>query len=46
MVTEEGKSYLGEINLSGGIKGASITPEEYGNKIEEIHQQLLAEILN
>ena len=38
MVTEEGKSYLGEINLRGGLRGAAISPEEYRSKIRTIEQ--------
>ncbi|NNK13556.1 MAG: hypothetical protein HKP52_04890 [Desulfofustis sp.] len=38
LVTEEGKSYLGEINLRGGLRGATITPEEYRKKIKSIEQ--------
>ncbi len=45
LVSREGKSFLGEINLRGGIQGAKITPEEYGEKVETIHHQLLNEFL-
>jgi ribosomal protein S6--L-glutamate ligase len=41
LVTKKGKSYLGEINLRGGIRGALITPEEYQARVEAIHQHLL-----
>lgn len=41
LVNEEGKSFLGEINLRGGIKGAKITPAEYKERVETIHQLLL-----
>ncbi|MDX1777006.1 MAG: hypothetical protein R3297_10515 [Desulfobulbales bacterium] len=41
MTTREGKSYLGEINLRGGIRGAQITPAAYQARIEAIHQKLL-----
>ena len=41
LVTKDGKSYLGEINLRGGIKGAKISPEEYQKKVEAIHQMEL-----
>jgi len=40
--TESGNIYLQEINLRGGLRGARISSEEYGQKIEEIHHQLLA----
>ena len=42
LVTKEEKSYLGEINLRGGIRGAQITPEEYRLRVDAIHQQMLA----
>lgn len=38
MVTSEGKSYLGEINLRGGLRGASISAEAYRAKVEEIEK--------
>jgi ribosomal protein S6--L-glutamate ligase len=38
LVTAEGKSFLGEINLRGGLHGAAITPEEYRQKINLIEQ--------
>ena len=38
LVTEEGKSFLGEINLRGGLRGATISPEEYRRKIESIER--------
>jgi len=41
ILTEEGRSYLGEINLRGGIRGAQISPEEYQVRVEAIHQKLL-----
>jgi ribosomal protein S6--L-glutamate ligase len=41
MITNEGKSYLGEINLRGGIRGAQITPEEYQARVSTIHRLLL-----
>ena len=41
MITRAGKAYLGEINLRGGIRGAQIGPEEYQERVEGVHQQLL-----
>ncbi len=41
MVTPEGKVYLSEINLRGGLKGAKISTEAYQAKIEAIHQEFL-----
>ena len=37
LVTGKGDSFLGEINLRGGIRGAQITPQEYQAKIDDIH---------
>lgn len=45
LLTREGSSYLGEINLRGGIRGAKISPDAYQAKIEAIHQQLLEKLL-
>lgn len=42
IMTNEGKSYLAEINLRGGIRGARISPPEYQEKVEAIHQRILA----
>lgn len=39
MMTESGETYLAEINLRGGIRGAQISPGEYRAKLEAIHQQ-------
>ena len=38
MVTRDNVSYLAEINLRGGIKGAKITPESYKKNIDQLHQ--------
>ncbi|MFC1843204.1 RimK family alpha-L-glutamate ligase [Thermodesulfobacteriota bacterium] len=45
MVTGEGKSFLGEVNLRGGLQGAKISPEEYQKKVEAIHQKQLKNYL-
>lgn len=42
MITESGRTYLTEINLRGGIKGATISPEEYREKVERIHANFLS----
>lgn len=42
MVTPEGRTWLAEINLGGGIRGARIKPAEYQARVEAVHQQLLA----
>ncbi|MEN8136455.1 MAG: hypothetical protein ABFS18_13110 [Thermodesulfobacteriota bacterium] len=39
MVSADGATYLAEINLRGGIKGARIGPSEYRQKITAIHQR-------
>lgn len=39
MVTADQQSYLAEINLRGGIRGAAISPAEYRQRIDAIHQQ-------
>jgi ribosomal protein S6--L-glutamate ligase len=44
MVTESGQTYLTEINLRGGIKGATISPEEYRERVEGIHANFLKKI--
>ena len=45
MVTPVGETYLSEINLRGGIKGAKIHPDEYRNRLEQIHQQEVQNML-
>lgn len=45
MVTATGESYLAEINLRGGIRGAVISPAEYRLRIEAIHQQFRENLL-
>jgi ribosomal protein S6--L-glutamate ligase len=37
MVTGSGKTYLTEVNLRGGIRGAQITPDEYRERVDAIH---------
>lgn len=39
MVAADGETYLAEINLRGGLKGARIGPSEYRQKISAIHQR-------
>ncbi|MBW2506041.1 MAG: hypothetical protein JRD19_03110 [Deltaproteobacteria bacterium] len=41
IITNTGESYLSEINLRGGIRGALITPEEYQVRVNAIHQMML-----
>lgn len=45
MVTPTGESYLAEINLRGGIKGAQIHPDEYRSRVEAVHQQELEALI-
>ena len=45
LITREGNSYLGEINLRGGIRGAKISPDAYQARVAAIHQQLLAKLI-
>ena len=42
MVTEAGASYLGEINLRGGLRGARISPEDYRQRIKAIEKRCCA----
>lgn len=39
LVLAEGGTYLAEINLRGGIRGANISPGQYRQKIDNIHQR-------
>ncbi|MEN8140925.1 MAG: hypothetical protein ABFR97_06830 [Thermodesulfobacteriota bacterium] len=41
MVTKDNLSYVAEINLRGGIRGAAITPPAYQGQIDLIHQQYI-----
>ncbi len=41
LITPEGKTYLSEINLRGGLKGAQISTEAYKTKIDAIHHEFL-----
>ena len=45
MLTDDDTVYLTEINLRGGIRGAVITPQEYGKRIEDLHDILLQRAL-
>jgi ribosomal protein S6--L-glutamate ligase len=44
MLTEDGKVYLTEINLRGGLKGARIDTHTYRKKLSQIHDMLAAEM--
>lgn len=41
MITNEGETYLAEINLRGGIRGAVIDPGSYRKKVSAIEKKLL-----
>ncbi len=41
MITEDDHTYLAEINLRGGMRGAMITLEKYKKKVAEIHDNLI-----
>ena len=42
MVTSDDTSYLAEINLRGGIRGARIAPSTYQQKVDTIHRWAMA----
>lgn len=44
MVTEVGESFLLEINLRGGIRGAGIDAAEYSERVTAIHKKLLKQL--
>lgn len=41
--TADGRSYLGEINLRGGLRGAQIKGTKYQETIESIHRDFIAQ---
>ena len=41
MVEPDETTWLAEINLRGGIRGAQITPSAYKKKVEKIHRQAI-----
>lgn len=45
MVDSDGISYLGEINLRGGLRGARITAADYQNKIKAVEKKLLEQLM-
>jgi glutathione synthase/RimK-type ligase-like ATP-grasp enzyme len=45
MVTDDDRTYLAEINLRGGIRGAVITPQLYKKKLELLHLDLTKKML-
>lgn len=44
MMAEEGKTYLAEINLRGGLRGAKITTTDYKEKVAALEQTLLCDM--
>lgn len=42
MLTPKGETFLAEINLRGGIKGAKISPAEYGERVDAVHRRLVS----
>jgi ribosomal protein S6--L-glutamate ligase len=46
MVTEKDETYLAEINLRGGIRGAAINPGDYTKRVKDIEADLLQKILD
>ena len=45
MLTETGETYLAEINLRGGIRGAAIDGSSYQEKVHSVETELLRECL-
>ncbi len=41
MVTTKGETFFTEINLRGGIRGAVITPSEYQQRLDTIHEDFI-----
>ncbi|AGF77031.1 RimK-like protein [Desulfocapsa sulfexigens DSM 10523] len=46
MITENSETYLAEINLRGGIRGAAIDPGSYQEKVKAIEETLLQDKLS
>ncbi|HHI96236.1 MAG TPA: hypothetical protein ENJ96_00090 [Thermodesulfatator atlanticus] len=45
LVTEDGRFFLSEINLRGGLKGARLDQEKYQAKIDALHRAFLEKFL-
>lgn len=45
LVTCEGETYLSEISLRGGLRGAAITAGEYAEKIRDVEESFVARFL-
>lgn len=46
LITESGKTYLAEINLKGGIRGARISPADYQERLTAIHLAATEDLKN
>jgi ribosomal protein S6--L-glutamate ligase len=44
LITPSGETWLHEINLRGGLKGAKISQEDYLKKVEAIHASMLDQL--
>ncbi len=44
LITPSDETRLTEINLRGGLKGASLTQADYLQQVESVHEQLVAEL--
>jgi len=45
LITDEGHTWLSEINLRGGLRGAVLTQQDYLETVGAIHERLLIETL-
>jgi hypothetical protein len=45
MLTSDGSTYLAEINLRGGIRGAQITTEEYKRKVDSLEKGMVDQLV-
>ncbi len=46
LLAKNGASYLSEINLRGGLRGAQISPQEYKDRVDRICQEQLDAIIS
>lgn len=44
LIAPDGTSYLNEINLRGGLKGATIDQQDYLDRVGSIHERFVAEL--
>ena len=45
LVDRDGNSWLGEINLRGGLRGAKLSQEDYLAETAKINEQLLEKLV-